>query len=602
MYRVSRMIRSVFYWLRFTFQACVGRMPKSIRFALIGAVGCLGGALVGEGLLMATRSVALANSAVGPRSICLVLDHSGSMQHGKLEEVKAAAKSFARRQDLSKHYIAVVGFAGDANIAIPLTRQLGQIETAIDRLRIAGGTAIHLGLRAAEQALSDAGAPRHILLFTDGQPTWRAAALATARSVRHRGIQIVAIGTGDADTECMTRIAGDPRLVLWARSGQFEEAFQAAEYLIAGASLVDASGGYDSAHGLARTSGWTTLLALGLGTSLIGGQNRYLRRLLFSQRDLVIGIGGCTAAGLLAGGLSQGLFWMARSDFAADALDSVLLGTVLGIFCAAWFRLSTKRVTYLASTGALVGLILAVGGRWLAGNFSSWLLILLAVPAWGGVGALLFWAAGKFGAGYLSAGLLRAGVGAGIMGVSLLFLVQSYVGQAALLLTDASTRLMGWSILGCLLSLGLSFFIPNLNRRHALIAGAISGIFGAMLYLTIGVYLGGSASRLIGALALGFSMGLMIVIAEAACREHWLEVAYLPQDRRTINLGPEAVTVGDNRGPRQPNGRPQQPAGLTYRVENDAVVCHDAGGRICRVLPGQTTIIDGAQVTVRSRS
>jgi len=172
-----------------------------------------------------------------------------------------------------------------------------------------------------------------------------------------------------------------------------------------------------------------------------------------------------------------------------------------------------------------------------------------------------------------------------------------------MILTDATTRLIGWSILGSLLGLGLSMFIPNLGRRHALLAGTGSGIAGAVLYLTVGVHLGGLAARMIGALALGFLMGLLIVIAEAACREHWLEVAYSPQDKRAINLGAQAVTVGGNNVARQPDGRSRHATSLTYRVDKDAVVCQDAAnGRICRVLPGQTTMIDGAQVTVRGRN
>jgi len=173
----------------------------------------------------------------------------------------------------------------------------------------------------------------------------------------------------------------------------------------------------------------------------------------------------------------------------------------------------------------------------------------------------------------------------------------------AMLLTDATTRLIGWSILGSLLGLGLSLFIPNSIRRHALWAGGASGIAGAVLYLTVTVYLGGFSARVIGALALGFAMGLMIVVAEVACREQWLEIAYSPNDRRTINLGAQAVTVAGNMPSRQSNDRSTPATALTYRIEKNAVVCQDATtGRICRVVLGQTRIIDGAQVTVRSRN
>jgi Ca-activated chloride channel family protein len=222
---------------------------------------------------------------------------------------------------------------------------------------------------------------------------------------------------------------------------------------------------------------------------------------------------------------------------------------------------------------------------------------------WAGIGAILLWAASRFGTRWLDASAFRAAAVAGVAGRILLFLVEAYVGEVAMLLTDATTRLIGWSILGSMLGLGLSLFIPNLVRRHALWAGGVSGIAGAILYLSVAVYLGGFPARAIGALALGFAMGLMIVVAEVACREQWLEIAYTPNDRRTINLGTQAVTIGGNTNTHQSNGRPKPASALTYRVDKDAIVCQDATtGRICRVVPGQTRIIDGAQVTVRSRN
>lgn len=588
---VVRPLLSVGRCLRRAWHRATQRVPKSLRFALVGAVGCLGGAMVGEGLLTVTRSAATTNTAVGPRSICLVIDSSGSMQGSKLAEVQAAAKNFVQRQDQSRNQFAVVQFAFDAKLLAGLGTDVARIGSAIDHMKADGATAMHLGLRVAEEELSAASPPRHVLLFTDGVASWPPLALAAAQQVRNRGNQIIAIGTDDADRGFLSRVTGDHRLVLWAASGQFEAAFHAAEKLIASASLLDASSGYDWARGLARTGGWTALLALGLGASLIAAQNRYLRHPLFSQRDLLIGVGGCIAAGLLAGSAGQGLFWLARSDALAGALGPILLATVLGVTCAFWVGLTPQRTAQMAGVGAFAGLLIAIGTRWLWSHLSSWywLPTILALPAWGGIGALLLWIASRRGTRYVSARALRAAAVAGVVGRILLFFVETYLGEVAMLLTDATTRMIGWSILGSTLGLGLSLFIPNLNRRHALIAGAASGIAGAALYLTVGIYLGGFSARIIGALALGFSMGLMIVIAEAACREHWLEVAYSPNDRRTINLGTQAVTIGGNMISQRSNVQPQSSTALTYRVDKDAVVCQDATtGRVCRVLPGQT--------------
>jgi len=592
-------------WLRHAWHRATHRLPKSVRFAFIGAFGCLCGALVSEGLLAGTRSAAVGNSQLGPRSICLVIDSSGSMKGSKLAEVQVAARNFVERQDVTRNRVGVVQFSSDAKLAVAITSDRGHVESAIDQMHSGGSTAMNLGLEVAEEALSTASSPRHILLFTDGKATWQSLALSAARRIRHRGIQIVAIGTGDADCGFLTQVTGNPSLVLWAAAGQFEDAFRAAERLIANASLLDASSGYDLAQGLARTGGWTALLAFGLGTALIGAQNRYLRKPVFSRRSALVGGSGCIVAGLLAGIIGQGLFAFARSDVAASACGPVLLGGVIGALSGQFVGLSIKRTLIMLGIGAGAGAVTFIGSRWLWFHLTSWYWLpgLLALPAWAGIGAVLLWAASKFGTRWLDAGAFRTAAVAGVVGRVVLFLVETYVGEVAALLTDATTRLLGWSILGSLLGLGLSMFIPNLIRRHALWAGGVSGIAGAVLYLTVTVCLGGFSARVIGALALGFAMGLMIVVAEVACREQWLEIAYSPNDRRTINLGTQAVTVAGNMPSRQSNGRSTSAAALTYRIEKNAVVCQDATtGRICRVVPGQTRIIDGAQVTVRSRN
>jgi Ca-activated chloride channel family protein len=605
MHRIFFVIRAASLWLRSTWRTCVGGMPKSLRFAVVGALGCLGGAVAGEGLLTTTRSAAATNTALGPRSICLVIDSSGSMKGSKLAEVQSAARNFVTRQDLTRNRIGAVQFASDAKLAVPITSDRGQVESAIVQMHADGSTAMNLGLEVTEEALSTASSPRHILLFTDGKATWPSVALSAARRIRHRGIQIVAIGTGDADHAFLTQVTGSPGLVLWATSGQFEDAFRAAERLIASASLLDASSGYDLVQGLARTGGWTALLALGLGSSLIGAQNRYLRKPLFSRRDALVGASRCLAAGLLAGAIGQSLFAFTCSDVAASACGPVLLGAVLGALSGQFAGLSVKRRWLTLGIGAGAGAIIAIGTRLLWSTLSSWYWIptILALPLWGGISALLLWTASQLGTGYLDARSLRAAAVAGVAGRILFFFVEAYIGEVAMLLTDATTRLIGWSILGSLLGLGLSLFIPNLIRRHALWAGGASGIAGAVLYLTVTVYLGGFSARVIRALALGFAMGLMIVVAEVACREQWLEIAYSPNDRRTINLGAQAVTVAGNMPSRQSNDRSTPATALTYRIEKNAVVCQDATtGRICRVVLGQTRIIDGAQVTVRSRN
>ena len=242
--------------------------PKLVRFAIIGVLGCLIGAALGELLLAATRPPA------GPaHAVCLLIDCSGSMLYGggagegigqKLHEVKAAAEDFVSRHNSPDDRIAVVGFGTRVHPAAKLTSNQAQLRQAIEELYDGGGTAMDLGLKAAADQLTDSpevgDAPRSILLFTDGQPDNAEAALGVAKTCRDQKLKIVAIGTGDADMDYLGQITGNSKLVFHTDSGSFDEGFKQAEKAIYGGSLVEASSrsaGFWMS--LARTAGWTAV-------------------------------------------------------------------------------------------------------------------------------------------------------------------------------------------------------------------------------------------------------------------------------------------------------------------------------------------------------
>ncbi|MEG3955914.1 vWA domain-containing protein [Microcoleus sp. herbarium2] len=310
------------------------KLSKPILFSLYGAVGCLSAAtLLGEAFLALTKLPPTIQRS--PQAIVLLIDCSGSMnENNKLQEAKLAAQSFVRRQNLSQNRIAVVGFGSKVHSATSLTSDITTLEQAISGLADGGSTRMDSGISAAAEELKSNSFKRNILLFTDGVPDAKFLTSPIAQWVRFQGINIVAVATDGADTGYLAEITGNPSLVFYASSGQFEQAFQEAEKVIYSSQLVEsgATGNYGLVYSMFRIGGWTALLAIGTSLALIAGQNHYLRRRLLTPSEGSIGTGGSLVAGVAAGAIGQLLF-LPVAGIPILALGGRVIGwTILGTF------------------------------------------------------------------------------------------------------------------------------------------------------------------------------------------------------------------------------------------------------------------------------
>jgi len=107
-------------------------------------------------------------------------------------------------------------------------------------------------------------------------------------------------------------------------------------------------------------------------------------------------------------------------------------------------------------------------------------------------------------------------------------------------------RVICWGIAGGLLAIGLSFRIPNLGRWRGLAGGAVGGFIGGCLFIFFTLLIGLVAGRLLGVIAIGFFIGLMIVLVEAVFREAWLVVRWTATEEKTISLGTKPVLIGSS--------------------------------------------------------
>ncbi|MCI0588365.1 MAG: VWA domain-containing protein [Planctomycetes bacterium] len=298
---------------------------KALLFGIAGLAGAVAGALPGEFLFRVAPQESV--------EVCLLLDCSGSMRRGKLEEVKAAATRFVR-ENASRGPISVVGFDSDARPVARATTDVAELERAIAGLDIGFSTAMDRGLAAAEQEFTRVEGKRYVFVFTDGNPDSRDRTRRIAESIRAQGISIVAVATFDASADYLDQLTGDPRLRFQVAQGDFGTAFEKAQGVIYKGLLEGSSGSASREESLARAGGWTALLALGLAAALTAAQNRYLRRGAFRTGQLGLLIGGLVS-GLAAGVVGQLLYASVPDDQTLHLVGRiggwVLLGGLTGL-------------------------------------------------------------------------------------------------------------------------------------------------------------------------------------------------------------------------------------------------------------------------------
>ena len=107
-----------------------------------------------------------------PLNLCLVLDHSGSMEGKPLSNVKQAAMHIIEQLNPSDR-LSIIVFDHQAKILIPnqSVENIPDIKQKIQTLEVKGGTAIDEGIKLGIQqiAVGQQNAVSHIFLLTDGK-------------------------------------------------------------------------------------------------------------------------------------------------------------------------------------------------------------------------------------------------------------------------------------------------------------------------------------------------------------------------------------------------------------------------------------------------
>jgi hypothetical protein len=198
---------------------------------------------------------------------------------------------------------------------------------------------------------------------------------------------------------------------------------------------------------------------------------------------------------------------------------------------------------------------------------------------------------------------LRGGLGAAACG-----LIAGFVGQGLFQLADTDSsffvgllRMIGWTLLGTLLGVGMSFFVKNLRLDLAAAGGAVGGLIGAIFFMIASAIFGDVLGRLLGAFLLGFGIGAMVALVEVACRKAWLEVRYSAREVIAVNLGPEPVKIGGDGKACTIWARGAAPLAYRFWIREGKVACEDVVSRDTREIGNGTRYqVGSVEVIVRT--
>lgn len=169
-----------------------------------------------------------------PHIAFLLLDCSGSMAAAMLEAI-SGARQFSRDAIESRYSVGIIRFAADAEVLCRPTRELNTLEAAIGGLAPDGSTNMTDAITLATRSLGPGPARRAMVLVTDGAPDDRHTTLDAALRAREAGVDIIAIGTGEADHAFLATLASRHDLAVSVARKELASSMRAAALMLPGA-------------------------------------------------------------------------------------------------------------------------------------------------------------------------------------------------------------------------------------------------------------------------------------------------------------------------------------------------------------------------------
>jgi len=160
----------------------------------------------------------------------LVIDRSGSMAGAKTAYASAGAWDFSQVALQKGYKIASIDFASGASITCQPSRNANEVRRGCFANTLTGSTAMHEGLRLASSMQPKSGDT--IVVVTDGAVDDPKSTLSLGAKLKNSGVEILAIGTDDADKAFLSQLASRPDLAMKVASTELQKTITDASRLL----------------------------------------------------------------------------------------------------------------------------------------------------------------------------------------------------------------------------------------------------------------------------------------------------------------------------------------------------------------------------------
>jgi len=164
-----------------------------------------------QAALDTSRGQDLAKAGALTGYIYLLVDRSASMRKGdKVRQAQKGAIKFAKNALEQGYYTGMIQFDTSPTLVCEPDKNIAALEKAVSDMKPSRSTHMAKAIKLAHKLLTNQPGMRVIVIVTDGLPNGEGdpqASIMAAKEARRAGIFIMAIGTDDANSDFLKRLA-----------------------------------------------------------------------------------------------------------------------------------------------------------------------------------------------------------------------------------------------------------------------------------------------------------------------------------------------------------------------------------------------------------